>query len=191
MREHALLLASGTLTYTFEKLPGLRAMLVGGTGMYLDRYVAQSAPGLLVLHGYGNVFERTLGEGETILVEPGGFLYKDSSVTMELTQVNFKGSSTPTTAPAEAPGDASAAGAAAAEPAAPQGRFGRGLKGLMGAKSVLNVGALASAAGSLRSGGGLQGVAASLAGGGGSTFMRLKGPGRLGVQSMFMEHKSE
>jgi hypothetical protein len=61
----------------------------------------------------------------------------------------------------------------------------------MGAKSMLNVGALASAAGSLRSGGGLQGVAASLAGGGGATLMRMKGPGRLGVQSMFMAHKSE
>jgi uncharacterized protein (AIM24 family) len=164
-------------------------MLVGGTGMYLDRYVAQSAPGLLVLHGYGNVFQRTLGEGETILVEPGGFLYKDSSVNMELAQVNFKGAMTsPST---EASAEAGAVGAAAAEPAAPQGRFGRGLKGLMGAKSVLNVGALASAAGSLRSGGGLQGVAASLAGGGGSTVMRLTGPGRLGIQSMFMEHKSE
>ena len=55
----------------------------------------------------------------------------------------------------------------------------------MGAKSMLNVGALASAAGSLRSGGGLQGVAAGLAGGGGATVMRMKGPGRLGVQSMF------
>ncbi len=191
VREHALVLASATLTYSFEKLPGLRAMLVANTGTYLDRYVAQSAPGLLVLHGYGNVFERTLGEGETILVEPGGFLYKDSSVTMELTSVNFKGSGTGTTPPAAGPAEAGAAGAAAPEPAAQQGRFGRGLKGLMGAKSVLNVGALASAAGSLRSGGGLQGVASSLAGGGGSTLMRLKGPGRLGVQSMFQQHKSE
>ena len=104
VREHALLLASATLTYSFEKLPGLRAMLVANTGMYLDRYVAQSAPGLLVLHGYGNVFERTLGEGETILVEPGGFLYKDSSVTMELTSVNFKGSGTGTTPPAAGAG---------------------------------------------------------------------------------------
>jgi hypothetical protein len=191
VREHALLLASATLTYSFEKLPGLRAMLVSSTGMYLDRYVAQSAPGLLVLHGYGNVFERTLAEGETILVEPGGFLYKDSSVTMELASVNFKGSSTGTAPPADEAAQA-AAGSQAAEPAAPQqGRFGRGLKGLMGAKSMLNVGALASAAGSLRSGGGLQGVAASLAGGGGATLMRMKGPGRLGVQSMFQEHKSE
>jgi uncharacterized protein (AIM24 family) len=36
------------------------------------------------LHGYGNVFERTLRAGESILVEPGAFLYKDSSVTMEI-----------------------------------------------------------------------------------------------------------
>ena len=33
-----------------------------------------------MLHGYGNVFERTLAEGESIQVEPGGFLYKDASV---------------------------------------------------------------------------------------------------------------
>jgi uncharacterized protein (AIM24 family) len=191
VREHALLLASATLSYSFEKLPGLRAMLVANTGMYLDRYVAQSAPGLLVLHGFGNVFERTLGEGETILVEPGGFLYKDATVTMELAQVNFKGSMAATSPPADEAAQAGATAAPAAEPAASSGRFGRGLKGLMGAKSMLNVGALASAAGSLRSGGGLQGVAASLAGGGGATLMRMKGPGRLGVQSMFMAHKSE
>jgi uncharacterized protein (AIM24 family) len=189
VREHALLLATATLTYSFEKLPGLRAMLASSTGMYLDRYVAQTAPGLLVLHGYGNVFQRTLGEGETILVEPGGFLYKDSTVALEMVSVNLKGNVG--SAPAEAAADA-AAGAPAPEAAPPQqGRFGRGLKGLMGAKSMLNVGALASAAGSLRSGGGLQGVAASLAGGGGATLMRFKGPGRVGIQSMFQPHKSE
>jgi uncharacterized protein (AIM24 family) len=191
VREHALLLASATLTYSFEKLPGLRAMLVAGTGMYLDRYVAQSAPGLLVLHGYGNVFERTLGEGETILVEPGGFLYKDSSVTMELATVNFKANMSAAPPPEAAPQPGAAGAPEQPAPQQQQGRFGRGLKGLMGAKSMLNVGALASAAGSLRSGGGIQGVAASLAGGGGATVMRMKGPGRLGVQSMYREHKSE
>ena len=36
-----------------------------------------------MLHGYGNVLERTLGPGEKILVEPGGFLYKDASVQMQ------------------------------------------------------------------------------------------------------------
>ena len=178
VREHALVLATGTLTYSFEKLPGLRAMFAASTGMYLDRYVAQGAPGLLVLHGYGNVFQRALGEGETILVEPGGFLYKDSSVAIEVVSINLKGNvgrppprrrRHPAAAPSPAP-----------EQAAPQGRFGRGLKGLMGAKSMLSVGALASAAGNLRSGGGIAGVAAGLAGGGGATMMRLQGPGRVG-----------
>jgi uncharacterized protein (AIM24 family) len=44
----------------------------------------------VLLHGYGNVFERTLAPGEKILVEPGGFLYKDSSVTMNTVQQNIK-----------------------------------------------------------------------------------------------------
>src|ERR1700684_1877544 len=39
-RGHALLLATTTLTYSFEKVPGLRTMLMAGTGMYMDRFVA-------------------------------------------------------------------------------------------------------------------------------------------------------
>ena len=35
------------------------------------------------MHGYGNVFEKVLGPGEQIDVEPGGWLYKDASVSME------------------------------------------------------------------------------------------------------------
>ncbi len=50
----------------------------------MDRFVTTSAPGMLILHGYGNVFQRTLKPGESILLEPGGFLYKDSSVQMDI-----------------------------------------------------------------------------------------------------------
>ncbi|MDQ2732002.1 MAG: AIM24 family protein, partial [Armatimonadota bacterium] len=46
--------------------------------------------GLLVLHGYGNVFERRLAAGESILVEPGAFLYKDASVTMQVESQKLK-----------------------------------------------------------------------------------------------------
>ncbi len=212
VREHALVLASGTLTYSFEKLPGLRAMLATGSGMYLDRYVAQAGAGLLVLHGYGNVFERALGAGESILIDPGAFLYKDSSVTMEVVSVNFKANFEGAVGQAGAPGDGGAQGSetGATQPAeqAPEpalappgqqtqeaqqggGRFGRGLRGLKAAKSMLNVGALTSAAGNLRAGGGLQGVAAGLAGGGGSTLLRMAGPGRVGIQSMSKFHKTE
>jgi uncharacterized protein (AIM24 family) len=52
--------------------------------MFMDRFVANNEQGLLLLHGYGNVFERTLQPGESILVEPGAFLYKDAAVTMNV-----------------------------------------------------------------------------------------------------------
>jgi uncharacterized protein (AIM24 family) len=84
VREHAFLLASHHISYSFVRVKGLVNILFGGQGMYMDRFVTGSAPGLLILHGYGNVFERRLAPGEAIMVEPGAFLYKDSSVTMEV-----------------------------------------------------------------------------------------------------------
>jgi uncharacterized protein (AIM24 family) len=84
VREHAFLLASHQIAYSYVRIKGLRNILFGGQGMFMDRFVTTSAPGLLLLHGYGNVFERTLNAGESILVEPGAFLYKDSSVTMDV-----------------------------------------------------------------------------------------------------------
>ncbi len=84
VREHAFLLASYNIQYSFQRIKGLRNILFGGQGMYMDRFVTRDYPGLLVLHGYGNVFERMLRPGETILIEPGAFLYKDSSVQMDV-----------------------------------------------------------------------------------------------------------
>jgi uncharacterized protein (AIM24 family) len=84
VREHAFLLASHTIEYSFVQVQGLRNILFGGQGMFMDRFVARGQQGLLLLHGYGNVFERTLKPGESLLVEPGGFLYKDASVTMNV-----------------------------------------------------------------------------------------------------------
>jgi uncharacterized protein (AIM24 family) len=80
-REHAFLAASHTVGYDFIRIKGLANLLHGGNGMYLDRFVTQGYPGLLLLHGNGDVFERVLGPGERILVEPGAFLYKDATVT--------------------------------------------------------------------------------------------------------------
>ncbi len=84
VREHAFVLASHVIAYSFIRIKGLTNMLFGGEGMYMDRFVTTSAPGLVILHGYGNVFQRTLQAGESILLEPGGFLYKDSSVQMNV-----------------------------------------------------------------------------------------------------------
>jgi uncharacterized protein (AIM24 family) len=84
VREHAFLVASHLIAYSYVRIKGLRNILFGGQGMFMDRFVTTTAPGLLILHGYGNVFERMLRPGEIILVEPGAFLYKDSSVTMDV-----------------------------------------------------------------------------------------------------------
>lgn len=84
VREHAFLLASHHISYSYLRIKGLRNILFGGQGMFMDRFVTTDTPGLLILHGYGNVFERTLKAGESILLEPGAFLYKDSSVTMDV-----------------------------------------------------------------------------------------------------------
>lgn len=86
VREHAFLVASGTISYSFVRINGLANVLHGGNGMYMDRFVTAGAPGLLLLHGNGNVLERMLGPGEKILVEPGGYLYKDSTVQMQAVQ---------------------------------------------------------------------------------------------------------
>jgi uncharacterized protein (AIM24 family) len=90
VREHAFLAASHTVRYSFERIKGLANVVHGGSGMYLDRFVTAGEPGLVLLHGYGDVFERTLGDGEKILLEPGGYLYKDSSVRMQATQLNVR-----------------------------------------------------------------------------------------------------
>jgi len=90
VREHAFLAASSSVAYSFVRIKGLANVLHGGNGMYMDRFVTTGGPGILILHGNGNVFERSLRPGEKILVEPGGFLYKDSSVQMNVSQLPVK-----------------------------------------------------------------------------------------------------
>src|SRR3989441_8486121 len=89
VREHAFLLASHHIAYSFVRIQGLRNILHGGSGMFMDRFVTTGVPGLLVLHGFGNVFERALQPGESILLEPGSFLYKDASVTMNVETIKL------------------------------------------------------------------------------------------------------
>jgi uncharacterized protein (AIM24 family) len=90
VREHAFLMGTHSLNYSFVRIKGLASLLHGGSGMYMDRFITQNYPGLLLLHGYGNVFQKTLQAGEKILIEPGGFLYKDSSVAMNTVQMDIK-----------------------------------------------------------------------------------------------------
>ena len=66
VRRHAILAASHSVRYSFERIKGLANILHGGSGMYLDRFVTAGEPGIVLLHGYGNVFERALAPGEKI-----------------------------------------------------------------------------------------------------------------------------
>ncbi len=58
-------------------------MLLGSTGFFIDRFHCMRGEGVVWLHGYGNVFEVTLGPGQSIDIEPGGWIYKDTTVQMD------------------------------------------------------------------------------------------------------------
>jgi uncharacterized protein (AIM24 family) len=122
VREHAFLLASHSIGYSYVRIKGLKNILFGGQGMFMDRFVAGNEQGLLLLHGYGNVFERALQPGESIVLEPGAFLYKDASVQMQVET---------------------------------------------------------------------QRLSSGLFGGAGLNLARMTGPGRIGIQSMYVHHHTE
>lgn len=71
VREHQFLAATNNIDYTFERVKGVANMLFGGTGFFIDKFHGAQGEGILWLHGYGNVFEVVLGQGEQIDVEPG------------------------------------------------------------------------------------------------------------------------
>lgn len=122
VREHAFVLASHHITYSYVRIQGLRNILFGGQGAFMDRFVTTNQPGLLLLHGYGNVFEKHLAPGESIQIEPGAFLYKDASVQMNVEQLQVS-------------------------------------QGLFGGRNI--------------------------------NLVRMTGPGRLAIQSMYVHHNTE
>jgi uncharacterized protein (AIM24 family) len=83
VREHQFLAATEAIDFTFTRVKGFTNILFGGTGLFIDTFSCPRDEGVLWLHGYGNVFEVNLKEGEQIDVEPGGWIYKDRQVTME------------------------------------------------------------------------------------------------------------
>ena len=87
VREHQFLLASGNVDYNFYWQQGLANVLFARTGLFIDRFTGTGSEGLVLLHGYGNVFEKTLNPGETLDVEPGGWLWKDANVRMDTVSV--------------------------------------------------------------------------------------------------------
>ncbi len=83
VREHQFLAATGNVDYSFTRVKGVSNMLLGGTGFFIDRFQATQYEGVVCLHGYGNVFEKTLQPNEQIDVESGGWVYRDESVAMQ------------------------------------------------------------------------------------------------------------
>ena len=91
VREHAFMVATQTIAYSwfnsgiwFSTQNGNDAETHYPLGIYLDRFSAGASSGLLLLHGAGNVFVRTLAAGESILVQPAALLFKSRSVRMHL-----------------------------------------------------------------------------------------------------------
>jgi uncharacterized protein (AIM24 family) len=87
VREHQFLMASSAVDYNFYFQQGLANVLFARTGIFIDRFTAGREEGVLLLHGYGNVFEKTLGPNEAIDVEPGAWLWKDANVQMDTVTV--------------------------------------------------------------------------------------------------------
>ncbi|MDQ6659345.1 MAG: AIM24 family protein [Chloroflexota bacterium] len=85
VREHQFLVATGNVDYNFTFVQGAANILFSRTGLFIDQFTAQGSEGMVLLHGYGNVFEKMLAPGEALDVEPGAWLWKDPSVQMSVT----------------------------------------------------------------------------------------------------------
>ncbi|MBF6613278.1 MAG: AIM24 family protein [Chloroflexi bacterium] len=91
VREHIFMVATGQVTYDwfntniwFTTHNGDEHETNYPIGMFMDRFYAPQVPGLVLIHGAGNVFVRRLQQGETILVKPTALLFKDMAVQMQL-----------------------------------------------------------------------------------------------------------
>src|SRR5947209_13361398 len=87
VREHQFLVATSNVDYGFTFMQGAANILFSRTGLFIDQFTSRGGEGLVLLHGYGNVFEKMLAPGETLDVEPGAWLWKDPSVQMSVTTV--------------------------------------------------------------------------------------------------------
>ncbi|MBV9440930.1 MAG: AIM24 family protein [Candidatus Eremiobacteraeota bacterium] len=87
VREHQFLLATHAVNYDFYWQQGLANIFLSRTGLFIDRFTAAQEEGILLLHGYGNVFEKNLAAGEQLDVEPGAWLWKDGAVQMDTVTV--------------------------------------------------------------------------------------------------------
>jgi len=90
VREHQFIAATDNLDYTYERVQGVRNMLLGGSGFFIDKFRATGGDAIVWLHGHGNVFLVELGAGDQLDVEAGAWLYKDPSVRLEAVSMGLK-----------------------------------------------------------------------------------------------------
>lgn len=91
VREHRFLTATQAVEYDwlttgiwFKTKAGNDTETHYPIGSFIDRFSSPRTPGLLLLHAGGNVFVRTLQPGQTILVKPTAWIFKDPTVGMNL-----------------------------------------------------------------------------------------------------------
>jgi uncharacterized protein (AIM24 family) len=84
VREHQFLGATANINYSFNLVKGLGNIFFSSSGVFIDYFSAPETPGVVWLHGFGNVFEVNLKAGEQIDVEPSAWVYKDPSVKLEV-----------------------------------------------------------------------------------------------------------
>jgi uncharacterized protein (AIM24 family) len=91
VREHIFMVATHEIAYEwfntgiwFTTQEGNNSQTHYPVGMFMDRFTAGTKPGLLILHGGGNVFVRQLQAGQSLLIKPTSLLYKDPTVQMHL-----------------------------------------------------------------------------------------------------------
>ncbi len=87
VREHQFLFCTSAVNYSCFRVKGISNMLYGGTGFFID---SSEGSGILTLHGYGNMFTKNLGVGETLDLESGGFFYKNASVQMPTNSMRLR-----------------------------------------------------------------------------------------------------
>jgi uncharacterized protein (AIM24 family) len=86
VREHQWLAATSQITFSPHRQRGITNMLFGGNSFWLDYFENPpdaKSEGIVWVHGFGNVFTKDLQEGESIDIEPGGWLFMDGNVTMK------------------------------------------------------------------------------------------------------------
>jgi len=83
VREHQFLAATKAINYSSSYVKGASNLLHGSQGYFIDKFHSGRGDGVLWIYAYGHIFEKVLESGESIDIEPGAWLYKETTVRME------------------------------------------------------------------------------------------------------------